>query len=296
MVKDRSWSEQLFNVFNFLIMLILIVFTLYPFWYSIIGSFNEGSDYARGGVYLFTRQFTWDNYSALFSDSALIKAFGITLARTVIGTFTHIVFTSMFAYAFSRRNLKYRSFYSVLGLSSMYLSGGLIPFFILINSLGLYNHFLVFIIPSIFSFWNVILFRSYFAELPDALIESAKIDGAGEYTIFFRFILPLSKPVIAAVSLFTAVGHWNAYYDAMVYTFGDHLQTVQLYILKLVQSTEAALLLANMSGTVGTAQSTVTTTTLQLAAMVAASLPIVLIYPFVQKFFIKGMLIGSVKG
>jgi putative aldouronate transport system permease protein len=155
---------------------------------------------------------------------------------------------------------------------------------------------LVFIIPALFSFWNVILFRSYFAELPDALIESAKIDGAGEYTIFFRFILPLSKPVIAAVSLFTAVGHWNAYYDAMIYTFGDHLQTVQLYILKLIQSTEAALLLANMSGTVAASQNTVTTTTLQLAAMVAASLPIVLIYPFVQKFFIKGMLIGSVKG
>lgn len=296
MVKDRSLSERVFNIFNALIMLILIVFTLYPFWYSVIGSFNDGSDYARGGVYLLTRQFTLDNYGALFSDSALIRAFGITLSRTLIGTFTHIIFTSLFAYAFSRKNLKYRGFYSMLGLSSMYLSGGLIPFFILINSLGLYNHFLVFIIPTIFSFWNVILFRSYFAELPDALIESAKIDGAGEYTIFFRFILPLSKPVIAAVSLFTAVGHWNAYYDAMIYTFGDHLQTVQLYILKLIQSTEAALLLANMSGTVGTAQNTVTTTTLQLAAMVAASLPIVLIYPFVQKFFIKGMLIGSVKG
>ncbi|OBR68905.1 ABC transporter permease [Paenibacillus oryzae] len=296
MVKDRSLGERLFNVCNVLIMIVLIVFTLYPFWYSVIGSFNEGSDYARGGVYLLTRKFTLDNYGALFSDSALIKAFGITLARTVIGTFTHIIFTSMFAYAFSRRNLKYRGIYSILGLSSMYLSGGLIPFFILINSLGLYNHFLVFIIPALFSFWNVILFRSYFAELPDALIESAKIDGAGEYTIFFRFILPLSKPVIAAVSLFTAVGHWNAYYDAMIYTFGDHLQTVQLYILKLIQSTEAALLLANMSGTVAASQNTVTTTTLQLAAMVAASLPIVLIYPFVQKFFIKGMLIGSVKG
>lgn len=296
MIKDNSLSERIFNIFNSIIMTLLIIITLYPFWYSVIGSFNDGLDYARGGVFLWVREFTWANYSALFSDTSLIKAFGITLSRTVIGTFTHVVFTALFAYAFSRKNLKFKGLYSTLGLMSMYLSGGLIPFFILINSLGLYNNFLVFIIPTLFSFWNVILFRSYFAELPEALIESAKIDGAGEYRIFFRLIMPLSKPVIAAISLFTAVGHWNAYYDAMVFTMGDHLQTVQLYILKLVQSTEAALLLANMSGSIGAAQSTVTTTTLQLAAMVAASLPIVLVYPFVQKFFIKGMLIGSVKG
>lgn len=296
MVKDNSLPNRIFNVVNLCIMLFLIILTLYPFWYSVIGSFNEGLDYAKGGVYLWTRSFTLGNYLALFSDSSLLRAFFITLSRTVIGTVTHVLFTAMFAYAFSQRHLKYRGLYSTLGLMSMYLSGGLIPYFILINSLGLYDNFLVFIIPTIFSFWNVILFRSYFAELPGALIESAKIDGAGEYRIFFQIIFPLSKPVIAAVSLFTAVGHWNAYYDAMVFTLGDKLQTVQLYILKLVQSTEAALLLANMSGNTGAIQSTVTTTTLQLAAMVAASLPIVLVYPFVQKFFIKGMLIGSVKG
>ncbi|RUT41493.1 carbohydrate ABC transporter permease [Paenibacillus anaericanus] len=296
MVKDNSWSDRIFNIFNGLIMAVLVIITLYPFWYSVIGSFNEGLDYARGGVFLWTRKFTWANYSALFSDTALVRSFGITLSRTVIGTITHVIFTALFAYAFSRKNLKFKGLYSTLGLMSMYLSGGLIPYFILINALGLYNNFLVFIIPTLFSFWNVILFRSYFAELPEALIESAKIDGAGEYKIFFRIIMPLSKPVIAAISLFTAVGHWNSYYDAMVFTLGDHLQTVQLYILKLIQSTEAALLLANMSGSIGAAQSTVTTSTLQLAAMVAASLLIVLVYPFVQKFFIKGMLIGSVKG
>lgn len=296
MVKDNSLSDRIFNIGNVIFMLMLIVVTLYPFWYSIIGSFNTGSDYAKGGVFLWTRDFTFSNYQALFSDSALIRAFGITIARTVIGTITHIVFTAIFAYAFSRPNLKYKNVYGTIGLMSMYLSGGLIPFFILINALGLYNNFLIYIIPTLFSFWNVILFRSYFAELPDALIESAKIDGAGEYRIFFTMIIPLSKPVIAAIALFTAVGHWNAYYDSMVYTLGSDLQTVQLYILKLIQSTEAGLLLANMSSSSVVSHSSVTTTTLQLAAMVAASLPIIVIYPFVQKFFIKGMLIGSVKG
>lgn len=296
MVKDNSLSDRIFNISNVIFMLMLIVVTLYPFWYSIIGSFNTGSDYAKGGVFLWTRDFTFSNYQALFSDSALIRAFGITIARTVIGTITHIVFTAIFAYAFSRPNLKYKNVYGTIGLMSMYLSGGLIPFFILINALGLYNNFLIYIIPTLFSFWNVILFRSYFAELPDALIESAKIDGAGEYRIFFTMIIPLSKPVIAAIALFTAVGHWNAYYDSMVYTLGSDLQTVQLYILKLIQSTEAGLLLANMSSSSVVSHSSVTTTTLQLAAMVAASLPIIVIYPFVQKFFIKGMLIGSVKG
>lgn len=296
MVKDNSLSDRIFNIGNVIFMLMLIVVTLYPFWYSIIGSFNTGSDYAKGGVFLWTRDFTFSNYQALFSDSALIRAFGITIARTIIGTITHIVFTAIFAYAFSRPNLKYKNVYGTIGLMSMYLSGGLIPFFILINALGLYNNFLIYIIPTLFSFWNVILFRSYFAELPDALIESAKIDGAGEYRIFFTMIIPLSKPVIAAIALFTAVGHWNAYYDSMVYTLGSDLQTVQLYILKLIQSTEAGLLLANMSSSSVVSHSSVTTTTLQLAAMVAASLPIIVIYPFVQKFFIKGMLIGSVKG
>lgn len=296
MVRDNSLSDRIFNIGNVIFMLMLIVVTLYPFWYSIIGSFNTGSDYAKGGVFLWTRDFTFSNYQALFSDSALIRAFGITIARTVIGTITHIVFTAIFAYAFSRPNLKYKNVYGTIGLMSMYLSGGLIPFFILINALGLYNNFLIYIIPTLFSFWNVILFRSYFAELPDALIESAKIDGAGEYRIFFTMIIPLSKPVIAAIALFTAVGHWNAYYDSMVYTLGSDLQTVQLYILKLIQSTEAGLLLANMSSSSVVSHSSVTTTTLQLAAMVAASLPIIVIYPFVQKFFIKGMLIGSVKG
>lgn len=296
MVQGNSLGDRIFNVFNILVMLILIVVTLYPFWYSIIGSFNTGSDYVKGGVYLWTRDFTFANYQALFSDDSLIRAFGITVSRTVIGTVTHVLFTSLFAYAFSRPSLKYKNVYATIGLMSMYLSGGLIPFFILINSLGLYNSFWVYIVPTLFSFWNVILFRSYFAELPNALIESAKIDGAGEYRIFFTLILPLSKPVMAAIALFTAVGHWNAYYDSMVYTIGSDLQTVQLYILKLIQSTEAGLLLANMSQSASVAQSTVTTTTLQLAAMVAASIPIIIIYPFVQKFFIKGMLIGSVKG
>lgn len=296
MVKDYSLGDRVFQWINYTVMTLLILVTLYPFWFSLAGSFNTGSDYARGGVYLWPREFTFGNYEALFSDNALLKAFGVTIARTVIGTVTHILFTSLFAYAFSRRTLAYRKLYTNIGLMSMYLSGGLIPYFILLNSLGLYNHFLVFIIPSLFSFWNVILFRSYFAELPDALIESAKIDGAGEYRIFFTMILPLSKPVLAAISLFTAVSHWNAYYDAMVFTLGDNLQTVQLYILKLIQSTEASLLLANMGGATGATQSAVTTTTLQLSAMVAASLPVVVIYPFVQKFFIKGMLIGSVKG
>lgn len=297
MVKDNSLSDRIFNIFNVAFMVVLIIFTLYPFWFSVIGSFNSGADYAKGGVFLWTRDFTLSNYKALFSDNALVKAFGVTVSRTIIGTVTHIIFTSIFAYAFSRPNLKFKNVYGTIGLMSMYLSGGLIPYFILINSMGLYNNFLVYIVPALFSFWNVILFRSYFAELPDALIESAKIDGAGEYRIFFTMILPLSKPVIAAIALFTAVGHWNAYYDSMVYTIGSDLQTVQLYILKLIQSTEASLLLQNMSVSTSINQgSSVTTTTLQLAAMVAASLPIVAIYPFVQKFFIKGMLIGSVKG
>jgi len=296
MVKDKSPGNRIFNIVNTIIMIIVIILTLYPFWYSVVGSLNDGLDFAKGGVYVWPREFTLDNYTALFSDIALVKAFGVTFARTVVGTVTHIIFTSMFAYAFSRRNLKFKNFYGVIGLMSMYLSGGLIPYFLLINALGLYDSFWVYIIPWLFSFWDAIIFRNFFSDLPEALIESAKIDGASEWRVFFQIVLPLSKPVVAAIALFTAVGHWNSYYDSMLYTLDSNLQTVQLYILKLIKSTEASLLLQNMSMTTKVTRKTVSTTTLQMAAMVAASLPVICIYPFVQKFFIKGMFIGSVKG
>jgi len=213
----------------------------------------------------------------------------------------------LFTYAFSRPYLKGKAFYAAVGFASMYFGGGLIPSFMLMNWLGLYDSYLVYIIPSLFAgFWNVIIINANYKAIPDALFESAKMDGANEFTIFFRIVIPLSKPVLAALSVFTAVGVWNDYNATLYLTQSTDLQTLQYLVLKLVQSTQAAAQMASAAGADNPdlasvfsqveGRGEVTTQTLQLASMVIASIPMIIIYPFAQRYFIKGILIGSVKG
>ncbi|MNZ90113.1 L-arabinose transport system permease protein AraQ [compost metagenome] len=237
----------------------------------------------------------------------MLKAAWITASRTIIVTAVSILYTAMFAYAFSRPYLKGKRWYIIIGFTSMYFSGGLIPSFMLINWLGLYDHYLVYIIPGLFGgFWNVIIFNANFKGIPESLFESAKMDGASEFTLFRKIVLPLSKPVLAALSVFTAVGVWNDYGTTLYFTQSTDLQTLQYLILKLVQSNAAveqmatsalisdpavAALLTKAQG-----EGLVTARTLELAAMVIASIPMIIMYPFAQRFFIKGVLLGSVKG
>jgi len=212
----------------------------------------------------------------------------------------------MFAYAYSRPYLKGKKFYTILGFVSMYFSGGIIPFFLLISWLGLYNTFWVYIIPSLFGgFYNVIIYNTNFKALPYSLFESAKMDGASEMMIYYRIVMPLSKPVLAALCVFTAVGVWNDYSTTLYYTQDLDLQTLQYYILKLVKSYNAteqlqsSAMAANavIADTINSARGSgeVNAKTIELAAMVLSSLPMIIAYPFAQKFFVKGVLLGSVK-
>lgn len=292
----KTKGDKIFEAVNICIMLLIIIMTLYPFWYVIIGSFNEGMDYGRGGVNLITRKFTLDNYKAVFMDDTIINAYKVTVARTVLGTLTHLLVTALFAYGFSRKNLKGKNIYATIGIVSMYFGGGLIPYYILLQSIGLINNFLVYILPGLISFYHVLIFQSFFREIPDAINESAKIDGAGEYRIFFSLIIPLSAPVFAAIALFTGVGHWNAFFDSLVFTTTNELQTIQLVLLKIIQSHDAAQNMANQAESIGGMDETVTSKTIQLAAMVVTVAPILALYPFLQKYFVKGIMIGSVKG
>lgn len=299
MVQDRSFGTRLFNIANVALMAGLMVVTLYPFWYAIVGSLDAGYDYAKGGAFLWPHVFTWANYRLVLSDPGLIHAFLITVVRTAIVTGFSIFYTAMFAYAFSRRYLRGKKWYAAVGFTSMYLSGGLIPFFVLLTWLHLYNTYWVYILPSLFSFWNVIIFSANFRQIPDELMESAKMDGASEFTIFFRVILPLSKPVLAALSVFTAVGVWNDYQTTLYFTQSAGLQTLQYYILKLVQSTDAvtALQAQNplVSQTFHISGAATSALTVQLAAMVLSALPMIVMYPFAQRYFVKGVLVGSIK-
>jgi putative aldouronate transport system permease protein len=307
MVGGKSPGERIFYITNVAFMLILMFATIYPFWFAVASSLNGGMDLQRGPVFLWPREFTWASWRTVLSDPSLIHATWITVSRTVIVTVVSILYTAMFAYAFSRPYLRGRKWVAAVGFASMYFSGGLIPSFMLINWLGLYDNYWVYIIPSLFGgFWNVIVMNANYKAIPDSLFESAKMDGASEFILFFRIVLPLSKPVLAALSVFAAVGIWNDYGTTLYFTHSDRLQTLQYLILKLLQTSTAAEQLASTAQLSNAAvfellskvqgKGLVTSQTLQLASMVIASIPMIVMYPFAQRFFIKGVLLGSVKG
>lgn len=288
---------ELFDVVNGIMMVIMMTIMLFPFWYCLAGSFNDGTDYLKGGIYFWPRKITMANYEAVFRDKTIFHSFLVTVAKSLFGSVSGLLVTAMAAYALLRPGLKLKKVYAPLMTFTMYFSGGLIPYFLVIKDLHLYDNFLVYIIPGLFSVWNMIILRSFFSDLPDGLLESAKIDGAGEYRIFFQIVLPLSKPVLATVMLFSLVGQWNSYFDSMMYTSSPELQTIQLFLKKIITDPGAAGGLASSAAmAIPDAARKVMPQTIKLAAMVVTSVPIICVYPFLQKYFVKGMTVGAVKG
>ncbi|MFC5465905.1 carbohydrate ABC transporter permease [Lederbergia graminis] len=296
LLKIRTAKDIVFDTFVIVFMLIIVILTLAPFWFSIVGSFNSGLDYLRGGVFLWPREFTLSNYKAVFSDITIYNAYIVTASRTVIGTITSVLFTAMIAYGMSRKNLKFKGYYMIFMMITMFFAGGLVPTYLLYQKLGLLNNFLVYIIPALFNVWNMIIMMSFFRTIPETLIESAKMDGAGEYRIFFSFIIPLSKPVLAAIALFNGVYHWNSYFDAMMFTTDKSLQTIQLFLMRVVTDASFAHSMgAQAAALIPEQAKQISPETLKLAMMIATTLPILVIYPFLQKYFVKGVMIGSIK-
>lgn len=277
-----------------ILMLVICFVSLYPVWYTVIISFNDSSDALRGGIYWWPRKFSLESYKTVFQDTTIIRAFMVTVLRTLIGTVTSVFFTAMVGYAFSKKHIMGNKFYTILGTITMFFCGGLIPYFITLKNLGLYNNFLVYIIPSLFNFYNMIIFRSFFNELPAGLEESARLDGANDLMIFIRIVIPLSAPVIATIALFNGVGHWNDYFTGVMYINDAELQPIQTYLFRIIASASASKTVVAMPAGV-TAQQ-VSSQSVRLATMVVTTFPIMCVYPFLQKYFVKGMLIGSIKG
>lgn len=277
-----------------LLMLVICFVSLYPVWYTVIISFNDSSDALRGGIYWWPRKFSLESYKTVFQDTTIIRAFMVTVLRTLIGTVTSVFFTAMVGYALSKKHIMGNKFYTILGTITMFFGGGLIPYFITLKNLGLYNNFLVYIIPGLFNFYNMIIFRSFFNELPAGLEESARLDGANDLMIFIRIVIPLSAPVIATIALFNGVGHWNDYFTGVMYINDAELQPIQTYLFRIIASASASKTVVAMPAGV-TAQQ-VSSQSVRLATMVVTTFPIMCVYPFLQKYFVKGMLIGSIKG
>lgn len=278
----------------YIVMALICFVALYPVWYTVVISFNDSSDAMRGGVYWFPRKFSLESYRAVFQDKTIVQAFMVTVLRTLIGTVTSVFFTAMVAYAFSKKHIMFNKFYTILGTITMFFGGGLIPYFITIKNLGLYDSFLVYIIPGLFNFYNMIIFMSFFKSMPASLEESAKLDGANDMLIFVRIIIPLSMPVVATIALFNGVGHWNDYFTGVMYINKAALQPIQTYLYRIVASASASKAVVAMPAGVSAQQ--VSSQSVRLATMVVTTFPIMCVYPFLQKYFVKGMLIGSIKG
>jgi putative aldouronate transport system permease protein len=293
-------ENYIFNFVNAAVMLLIMFITLYPFWNTIAVSFNAAADTTRGGITFRPRVFTLQNYRAVFTSGTIYHAFFISVARTVIQTITGVFFTSMLAFALSRRDYIFRRAFTLILVLSMYINAGLIPNYFLIRSLGMINTFWVYIVPGIISAFNFIVIRTYMINLPESIIESARIDGCGDFIIFMRIILPLCLPVLATIALFIAVGSWNAWFDTMIYNSGRaSLHTLQYKLMEYLQSSQTQAKSAAAIGSMGMAQnlasSMVTPVSIRAAITVVAALPILVVYPFLQRYFVVGINVGSVK-
>jgi putative aldouronate transport system permease protein len=293
-LNRKTKGEALFDIINNIIMLCICFITLYPIWYVLVNAFNEGTDAMRGGIYWWPRVFSLGNFKAVFDSPGIMQAMWITVAKTAIGTVLHVFFTAMVAYAFSRKGLIGGKFYMLMGTVTLFFAGGLIPSFLLIKDLQLLDNFLVYIIPAMFSFFDLIIFMTFFREIPEGLEEAARIDGANDWSIFLRIVLPVSMPVIATIALFHGVFQWNDYFTGMIYINNTDLQPIQTYLFRVVAQSSSTQMMVAAQGS-GMTRS-VTSQSIKLATMVVTTLPIVFVYPFLQRYFVKGMMIGSIKG
>lgn len=283
-------KDKILDYILLIAFIVIIIITLYPFLNVLAISFNDPIDTMRNINFIFPRKFTLSNYIYVFTENNLIKPFMMSIARTVIGTLVGVISTAMVAYVLSRRDFYFNKVFTVLFVVTMYVSGGLVPEYLLLTrNLKLGNNFLVYILPGLIWVYNIILMRSFIDGLPIALQEAARIDGANDFTIWGRIVLPLCKPVLATVALFVAVGQWNSFMDT--YLYARDLPTLQYMLYEIMEKAtikvdpHAAEQVANA----------VSPLSVRMAITIIATVPILIVYPFLQRYFVGGMTIGAVK-
>lgn len=299
--QKRVMSDWVMDTIFIIVIITVFVMVLYPFLNALAISLNDSNDTARGGITIYPRVFSTRNYELVFTNEKVYNGLIVSVARTVIGTLGGLLITGALGFGLSRTNLVGKKFYTFFCLIPMYFGGGLIPTYFLIRELGLFDSFWVYIIPSLVNLWNMILMRSYFQSLPEALEESARIDGANYLTIFFKIYMPLSTPIIATIALYFGVQHWNDWYAASVYVNDQSLKPIQTVLMSIVNEAayaeRMAAMGANASDIANAAKGkNVNVRSITMATMFVTIIPIVIVYPFLQRYFVKGIMIGSVKG
>ncbi len=297
-----SPSEQAFRVFNVAILCAVCFLTLYPFWYVLVLSLNDGRDSALGGVYFFPRRITLANYQYVLAQKALKVAYLNTIIRTVAGAVINMLVSGLAAYAMSKKRLPGRTAMLTYLMIPMFIGGTVVSYYVVIAKLGLLDRFLVYILPGAFNFFYMIIIRTFINGIPISLEESAKMDGATYYRIFFRIVLPLCMPVVATILLFSGVSYWLDFYTNLLYVSKPGLMVVQ-YLLYMVTRanrmnvlTEQQALLSGQLWQLQQSESPLTGESVKMTVLMVVTLPILVVYPFLQKYFIKGVLIGAIKG
>ena len=291
----RTPGEWVLDIVKVVFLAFVVVVTVYPFWNIFIISINDATDAIRGGLYFLPRKLSLSSYAEILGRSTFLASIKVSVARTLIGTPIAVLVTAMLAYPLSRKDLVGRKFWNLLFVFTMYFGGGLVPYYMVLKGIHMLNTFWVFIFPMMMSVYNMILIRSYIESMPDSLFEAAKIDGANDLVVFVKMVLPLSKPILMTVALFVAINQWNSWFDAYLYTSDQALKPMQSILVEILNQYQTG---ASTSQAMSNAKAGVTVTpdSIRMAATMVATLPIIMVYPFVQKYFVKGIMLGAVKG
>jgi putative aldouronate transport system permease protein len=292
-VLKLKLGEKIFDVFNTITLVVLCIIMIYPVLYVFGRSLMTDLDRASHPFAVWPLELDYSGYKYVFSSGSYIgNAYMITILRTLVGTFCSMLFTAALAFVLSNRGYPLRNAMTMIITFTMWFGGGIIPLFLLVKSLGLYNHFAVLILPGLISTWNVLILRNFFMQIPQGIMESAKIDGANDWVIFLRMVLPLSSAALATISLFYAVGHWNSWFDAMIYVNDRGLWPVQVFLREIISNAN----LNNMIRSDAVVEVNPPAQSVIMATIVVTMAPILCVYPFLQRYFVKGITVGSIKG
>ena len=289
-----SADELVFNILGMLLLTFIGILCVLPFILVVSGSFSNEAAIVNYGYKLWPQQFSVEAYQIIFKNPiSILRAYGVTIFITVVGTSIGLLISSMTAYVLQRKDFEWRNYFSYFFFFTTLFSGGLVPWYILMQTIGMKNNIIALIIPGLLSVFNIFIIRNFMRSIPEAITESAKIDGANDFEIFIQLVLPLSKSALATVGLFMSLNYWNEWYNTMLFVNREELYPLQYYLYNMLNSAAAAQKIMEASGL---SIPVMPTETSKLAMTVVATGPILLVYPYVQRYFVKGITVGSVKG
>ena len=291
--RDRNTA---FDYVNIVLMALLCMTIIVPFWHLLVISVSTPYYATRSGLHMIPDSVNFVTYRRVLSSHFIWTGYRATILRTIFGTIIQLFMTAMGAYVLSKTYFPNRTFWTLFIVFTMYFSGGLIPSYLLIGQLKLYDTYAAMILPGLVGTYNMILIRNYFRSIPQDLEDAALIDGAGQWTTFTRIMIPVSTPILATIALWLAVGHWNAWYDVLLYMRSDDKMTLQIILRRIVLEGTQKMLDMSSSSVIDDSDIAVSTDGLKAATIYVATLPILLVYPFIQKYFVKGIMVGSLKG